>query len=74
MPSVLRPVPHADSIPVLVPKDIADCMPEWKSSRGDDDTGTDSCASVPFGHSVQLKESYENLSMFLKNIKYNEHK
>ena len=31
-------------------------------------------ASVPFGHYVQLKESYENVSMFLKNIKYNEHK
>jgi len=29
-------------------------------------------ASVPFGHSaVQLKESYENLSIFLKNTKYN---
>jgi len=31
-------------------------------------------ASVPIGHSVQLKESYENLFMLLKNIKYNEHK
>ena len=30
-------------------------------------------ASEPFGHSVQLKEPYESLSMFLKNIKYNEH-
>jgi len=29
-------------------------------------------ASVPVDHSVQLKESYGNLSMFLKNI--NEHK
>ena len=31
-------------------------------------------ASVPVGRSVQLKETYENMAMLLKNIKYNEHK
>ena len=32
------------------------------------------CASVRAGHSVQLKDTYENMSVLLKNIKYNEHK
>lgn len=30
-------------------------------------------ASVPVGHSVHLKERYENLEMILSKIKYNEH-
>lgn len=185
LPSALRPVPHDDSIPIPVPKDIADCMTESEcSTEDDDDTGSyvpdntdiaqtfsqaelndlirdldlpkisaellgsrlkaknllspgtsfswyrnreeeftchfskteslvycsdipgliaklgvnynatewrifiDSSkrslkavllhngnryASVPVGHSVQLKETYENMAMLLKNIKYNEH-
>jgi len=32
LPSALRPVPYAESIPVAVPKDNTDCMPEWESS------------------------------------------
>ena len=31
-------------------------------------------ASVHVGHSVHLKETYENITMLPNNIKYNEHK
>ena len=31
-------------------------------------------ASIPIGHSVHLKETYENMIMLLMKIKYNEHK
>ena len=31
-------------------------------------------ASIPIGHSVHLKETYENMNMLLMKIKYNEHK
>ena len=31
-------------------------------------------ASIPIGHSVHLKETYENMNIILMKIKYNEHK
>ena len=31
-------------------------------------------ASIPIGHFVHLKETYENMNMLLMKIKYNEHK
>ena len=31
-------------------------------------------ASVPLGHSVHLKETYQNMKMLLTKIKYGEHK
>ena len=31
-------------------------------------------ASIPIGHSVHLKETYENMKLLLTKIKYDEHK
>ena len=31
-------------------------------------------ASIPIGHSVHLKETYQNMKMLLTKIKYDEHK
>lgn len=32
------------------------------------------CQSVPAGHSVQLKETCENMQIVLEKLKYNKHK
>ena len=67
LPSALRPVPHDDSIPTPVPKNIADITAEIESSSESDDD-TDTVRYVPDNREIAQTFSQAELNDLVRDL------